>query len=147
MRILIELDHNDIVGTEAPEFEALFTVVQGYCKMVKGTQAIAPKVYVEELEKARERDRAKARKQAKIESEQKTEQAEKSADNKTENSTEKTFDRDEIEKQIKKIATEGKDKGASAIIRKCIQSYGVEKLSAVPDDKMAELLQKVQAEV
>ena len=143
MRILIELDHNDIVGTEAPEFEALFTVVQGYCKMVKGTQAIAPKVYVEELEKARERDRAKARNQAKIESAQKTEQA----DNKTENSTEKTFDREEIEKQIKKIATEGKDKGASAIIRKCIQSYGVEKLSAVPDDKMAELLQKVQAEV
>ena len=143
MRIVIELDHNDIVGTEAPEFEALFTVIQGYCKMVKGAQAIAPKVYVEELEKARERDRAKARNQVKIETEQKSEQAEKTEDNKTE----KNFDRKEIENQIKDIAAKGKDKGASATIKKCIQSYGVEKLSAVPDDKMAELLQKVQAEV
>ncbi len=60
------------------------------------------------------------------------------------NSKAEQIDRAEIEKQIKQIALEGKEKGASAKIKELIHGYGVEKLSAVPDDKMTELLQKVQ---
>ena len=57
------------------------------------------------------------------------------------------FNRKEIESQIKKIALDGKEKGASTKIKELIHGYGVEKLSEVPDENMTELLQKVQAEV
>ena len=58
---------------------------------------------------------------------------------------ENPINRKDIESEIKQIALDGKEKGASKKIKEIIQTYGVEKLSDVPDEKMTELLEKVKA--
>ena len=127
MKITIELEHTDIVNSAAPEFEALFTVIQMYAKTVKLQKEITPKVYSDEVHKHEEKYRAAAK-------------------NSVENipAEEKNFNRAEIEAEIKKIALEGKEKGASLQIKECIKSFGCGKLSEVPDDKLLELLEKVR---
>ena len=58
---------------------------------------------------------------------------------------ENPINRKDIEAEIKQIALDGKEKGASKKIKEIIQTYGVEKLSDVPDEKLPELLEKVKA--
>ena len=137
MKIIIELDHTDIVNSSAPEFEALFTVIQMYAKTVKLQKEIVPKVFSDELKKQEEKHRAQAQSHF-----EKNSTAEKNSA--VENSAEKNFNRAEIEAEIKKIALDKKESGASKKIKEFIQSYGVEKLSEVPDEKIIELLEKVR---
>lgn len=119
MKITIEFDQSDIVRADEVNFQGFFLMVQSFAKSLKEGKE---KVLRESVDKFIEK---------------KTSTAE----------TETKFNRADIESQIKQIALEGKEKGASAKIKELIHGYGVEKLSAVPDDKMAELLQKVQAAV
>ena len=124
MKITIEFDHSDIIRADEVNFQGFFLMIQSFAKSL---QEGKEKVLREAVDKFVEEK--------------------KSAKDAEGESVEKNFNRAEIETQIKQIALDGKDKGASKKIKEIIQSYGVEKLSAVPDDKMAELLQKVQAEV
>ena len=133
MKITIELEHTDIVNSAAPEFEALFTVIQMYAKTVKLQKEIVPKVYSDEVQKQEEKHRAAAKNTVENIPAEKVSTVE-----------EKKFNRAEIETEIKKIALEGKEKGASLQIKECIKSFGCEKLSEVPDDKLLELLEKVR---
>ena len=124
MKITIEFDHSDIIRADEVNFQGFFLMIQSFAKSL---QEGKEKVLREAVDKFVEEK--------------------KSAKDAEGESVEKNFNRAEIETQIKQIALDGKDKGASKKIKEIIQSYGVEKLSAVPDDKMAELLKKVQAEV
>ena len=121
MKITIEFDQSDIIRADEVNFQGFFLMIQSFAKSL---QEGKEKVLREAVDKFVEE-----KKSAKVET------------------AEKNFNRAEIETQIKQIALDGKDKGASKKIKEIIQSYGVEKLSDVPDDKMTELLQKVQAAV
>ena len=121
MKITIEFDQSDIIRADEVNFQGFFLMIQSFAKSL---QEGKEKVLREAVDKFVEE-----KKSAKVET------------------AEKNFNRVEIETQIKQIALDGKDKGASKKIKEIIQSYGVEKLSDVPDDKMIELLQKVQAAV
>ena len=121
MKITIEFDQSDIIRADEVNFQGFFLMIQSFAKSL---QEGKEKVLREAVDKFVEE-----KKSAKVET------------------AEKNFNRAEIETQIKQIALDGKEKGASKKIKEIIQSYGVEKLSDVPDDKMIELLQKVQAAV
>ena len=124
MKITIEFDQSDIIRADEVNFQGFFLMIQSFAKSL---QEGKEKVLREAVDKfVEEKKTAKA---AKVEP------------------AEKNFNRAEIETQIKQIALDGKDKGASKKIKEIIQSYGVEKLSDVPNEKMTELLQKVQAAV
>ena len=124
MKITIEFNHEDIVRADEVNFQGFFLMVQSFAKSLKeGKEKVlreAADKFVEEKKSAKD---------AEVET------------------ADKNFNRAEIEAEIKKIALDGKDKGASKKIKEIIQSYGVEKLSAVPDDKMTELLAKIQEAV
>ena len=133
MKINIELTHEDLMKADAENIQSLFLICQSFAKTYKvGEESAMRETVNAEYDK---RHKATENKKTDTPSEEPKAQ------------TEKPFDRKEIETQIKQIALDGKDKGASKKIKECIQSYGVEKLSAVPDDKMADLLQKVQEAV
>ena len=121
MKITIEFDQSDIIRADEVNFQGFFLMIQSFAKSL---QEGKEKVLREAVDKFVEE-----KKSAKVET------------------AEKNFNRAEIETQIKQIALDGKEKGASKKIKEIIQSYGVEKLSEVPDEKMAELLAKVQESV
>ena len=120
MKITIEFNHEDIVRANDAEFEAFFVMVQAFAKTLK----VSDKKFLSDKVPENQTEKSSAKTDA-----------------------EKNFNRAEIETEIKKIALEGKEKGASIKIKEILKSFGVEKLSAVPDDKMTELLAKIQEAV
>lgn len=54
-------------------------------------------------------------------------------------------DREAISARVKEIAFNGKAEGKPKKIKALLQEYGVEKLPDLPDDKMNEFLEKVEA--
>ena len=159
MNISITFEHADIVGVDATEFGALFHIIGTYAKMTRGIlpsdeitrnqrealQRRMKKVF-EETDFMKKVDNAKAKNEQAIE--QNAEKpAEKIAETPEASPAKNPVNRKDIETAIKQIASDGREKGASKKIKEIIQSYGVEKLSEVPDEKMAELLAKVQESV
>ena len=124
MKVTIEFSHEDITRADETNFEAFFVMVQAFAKSLKvgNENILREKVSQVHAEKH---------------SAKKDSTAEK-------NSVEEKINREEIETEIKKIALEGKEKGASMKIKEILKSFGYEKLSEVPDKKMVELLGKVR---
>lgn len=155
MTVTVTFDHMDIVGTESKEFESLFVILQAYAKMTRGPLMMPPNSISKDFnaESVRENIRRnythKGNYGVKVEAKPNAGNAEK-AENPPETKAEtppveKAINRKDIEAEIKQIALDGKEKGASKQIKEIIQTYGVEKLSDVPDEKMPELLEKVKA--
>lgn len=55
------------------------------------------------------------------------------------------IDREEIVNKVKKIAFAGKAEGKPKKIKAILQQYGVDTLPALPDEKLPEFLEKVEA--
>ena len=163
MNISITFEHADIVGVDATEFGALFHIIGTYAKMTRGIlpsdeitrnqrealQRRMKKVF-EETDFMKKVDNAKAKNEQAIEQNEEKpveKSAEKIAETPEASPAKNPVNRKDIETAIKQIASDGREKGASKKIKEIIQSYGVEKLSEVPDEKMAELLAKVQESV
>lgn len=135
MKIVIELEHSDLVNSESQELTALFTVIQAYAKAVKKPKKITPQIYTDEVHKHEERIKEMARQEA----EKKVEK------NSAENTVENSFDRKKIEQEIRILSREGKEKHLSSKIKDIIRNeYGVNLLEEVPDEKISELLEKVK---
>ena len=135
MKINIEISHGDLIKADATNIQALFLVCQSFAKTYK----VGEENNLREVVNAEYAKRHKPKEKT-VENKSDAETTPKT----TEKKSAEKLDRAEIEAQIKKIALEGKEKGASSKIKEIIQSYGVEKLSEVPDEKMTELLQKIQ---
>lgn len=149
MTITIMLDHADIVGTDGEEFNSLFVILQAYAKMTRGPIMMAADCLSRNINSQGVRENIKKNYADKGNgSEENTAKAisENPPEPKAETPPiENSINRKDIEAEIKQIALDGKEKGASKKIKEIIQTYGVEKLSDVPDEKMPELLEKVKA--
>ena len=55
------------------------------------------------------------------------------------------FDRHAIEAEVKRIANADPSRVKSMSIKAVVETYGVEKMTDIPDDKMIEFLEKVKA--